>query len=47
VRDLKNAYKILAAKSEGNRPLGIYSGKYEDDTKMDLMEIGLDLSGSG
>jgi hypothetical protein len=35
-----NVYKILAENAEGNIPLGRNIRKWEDDVKMDLMEIG-------
>jgi hypothetical protein len=49
---IRNAYKILVGKSEGNRPFGIPWHRWEDDIKMDLGEMGdggcgLDSSGSG
>jgi hypothetical protein len=35
-----NAYTILVGEPEGNRPLGIL--RWDDNTKMDLGEIGWD-----
>jgi hypothetical protein len=36
----RNAYRILVAKREGNRPLGRPRLRWEDNIKMDLREIG-------
>jgi hypothetical protein len=36
----RNAYRILAGKPEGNRPLGRPRRRWEDNIKMDLREIG-------
>jgi hypothetical protein len=36
----KNAYKVLAGKSEGNRPLGKPRRWWENNIKIDLREIG-------
>jgi hypothetical protein len=36
----RNAYKILAGKSEGRRPLGRSGRRWEDNIKLDLKEIG-------
>jgi hypothetical protein len=35
-----NAYKVLVGKSEGKRPLARCKHRWEDNTKMDLREIG-------
>jgi hypothetical protein len=43
----RNAYRILAGKPEGKRPLGRPRRRWVDNMKMDLREIGLDLYGSG
>jgi len=37
--DIRNVYKILVGKSEGNRPIGIYRHQQEDN-KVDLIKIG-------
>jgi hypothetical protein len=37
---MRNAYKILVAKSEEKIPLGIRMREWEDNTKMNLKEIG-------
>jgi hypothetical protein len=36
----RNAYRILAGKLEGNRPLGRSRRRWVDNIKMDLREIG-------
>jgi hypothetical protein len=38
----RNAYKILAGKPEGKRPLGRPRHRWVDNIKMDLREIGWD-----
>jgi hypothetical protein len=35
-----NAHRILVGKPEGKRPLGKAKGKWEDNIKMDLREMG-------
>jgi hypothetical protein len=35
-----NAYRILAVKPKGKRPLGRPRPRWEDDIKMDLREVG-------
>jgi hypothetical protein len=35
----RNAYRILAGKPEGKRPLGRPRIRWEDNIKMDLIEI--------
>jgi hypothetical protein len=42
-----NAYRMLVGKPEGERPLERPSRRWVDNIKMDLIEIGLDWSGSG
>jgi hypothetical protein len=37
----RNAYGILVGKQEGKRPLGSPRRRLEDNTRMDLREIGL------
>jgi hypothetical protein len=37
---MKNAYKILVGKPEMKRPLGRPRHRWEDNIRMDLMEIG-------
>jgi hypothetical protein len=36
----RNTYRILVAKPEGKRPLGIPRHRWEDNIKMDLRETG-------
>jgi hypothetical protein len=36
----RNAYRILAVKPEGKRPLGRRKRRWEDNIRMDLGEIG-------
>jgi hypothetical protein len=36
----RNAYRIFVGRPEGKRPLGISIGKWVDNIKMDLREIG-------
>jgi hypothetical protein len=36
----RNAYRILVAKPEGKRPLRTPRGRWVDNIKMDLKEIG-------
>jgi hypothetical protein len=37
----RNVYRLLLGKAEGKRPLGKPRRKWEDNIKMDLVEIGL------
>ena len=37
----RNAYRVLAGKPEGKRPLGRPRHRWEDNIKMDLREVGL------
>jgi hypothetical protein len=37
----KNAYRLLAGKPEGKKPLGRPRHRWVDNIKMDLLEIGL------
>jgi hypothetical protein len=37
----RNAYRILVGKPEGKRPLGRPRLRWEDNIKIDLIEIGL------
>jgi hypothetical protein len=49
----RGAYRALVGKPEGRGPLGRPRGRWEDNIKMDLREVGwgeghrLDYSGSG
>jgi hypothetical protein len=36
----RGAYRVLVGKSEGKRPLGRRSSKWDDNIKMDLREVG-------
>jgi hypothetical protein len=36
----RNAYRILVGKPEGKRPLGRPRRRWDDNIKMDLIEIG-------
>ena len=38
----RNAYRVLVGRSEGNRPVGKTKSGWEDNIKMDLMEVGCD-----
>jgi hypothetical protein len=38
----RSPYKILMGKLEGKRPLGRPRGRWEDNNRMDLREIGWD-----
>jgi hypothetical protein len=38
---MRNAYKILVGKPEGNRQLGRLRSRWEDNIKMNLRETGL------
>jgi len=40
IEEVRNAYKILVGKSEGERPVGRTRLKWEDSIRMDLREIG-------
>ena len=37
----RNAFKILTDKPTGKRPLGRPSGRWEDNIRMDVKEIGV------
>jgi hypothetical protein len=36
----RGAYRILVGRPEGRRPLGRHRRRWEDNTKMDLQEVG-------
>jgi hypothetical protein len=38
--EVRGAYNILVERPEGRRPLGRPRSRWEDNTKMDLREIG-------
>jgi hypothetical protein len=37
----RGAYRVLVRKHEGERPLGRPRGRWEDNIKIDLQEVGL------
>jgi hypothetical protein len=37
---VRGAYKVLAGKLEGKRPLGRFRRRWEDNIKMDLQQVG-------
>jgi hypothetical protein len=39
VEEMSNAYRILAGKSEGKRPLGRPSHRWEDNIEMSLVRV--------
>jgi hypothetical protein len=49
MRDMKNAYTVLVGKSERDMSLGRPTRRWEENSKMDLREIGLgrELGSSG
>ena len=42
MKQSRNAYRVLVGKPEGKRPLGRPRRRWEDNIKMDLMEVGCD-----
>jgi hypothetical protein len=40
IRDRRGVHRILVRKREGKRPLGRPRRRWEDNTKMDLQEVG-------
>jgi len=36
----RGVYRVLVGKPEGKRPLGRHRCRWEDNTKMDLQEVG-------
>jgi hypothetical protein len=40
MREKRNTHRILMGKSEGKRPLGRHTRRWEDNIKMDVREIG-------
>ena len=38
----RNAYRVLVGKPEGKRPLGIPRHRWEDNIKMNLVEVSCD-----
>jgi hypothetical protein len=41
MREGRGIYRVLVGKPEGKRPLGRPRRRWEDNIKMDLMEIGI------
>ena len=42
MEESRNAYRVLLGKPEGKRPLGRPRLRWEDNTKIDLKEVGSD-----
>jgi hypothetical protein len=42
--EMRNAFRIFVGKPEGKRRLGSPSRRYEDNIRMDLREIGLEVT---
>jgi hypothetical protein len=40
MRDRRGAYRVIVGKSEGRRPLGRPSSRWEDNIKIDILEAG-------
>jgi len=40
----RGAYRVLVGKPEGKRPLGRTRYRWENNIKMDLQEVGIDLA---
>ena len=40
VGERRGVYRVLVGKPEGKRPLGRPRGRWEDNIKMDLQEVG-------
>jgi hypothetical protein len=40
--EMRGVYRVLVGRSGGKRPLGRPRRRWEDNTKMDLMQIGID-----
>jgi hypothetical protein len=38
--EMRGVYRVLVGKPEGQRPLGIPKHRWEDNIKMDLLEVG-------
>jgi len=38
--DMRGVYRVLVGKPEGKRPLGRPRCRWEDNTKLDLQEVG-------
>jgi hypothetical protein len=42
MREGRGVYRVLVGRPEGKRPLGTPSCRWENNIKLDLMEIGID-----
>ena len=42
----RGVYRILVGKPDGKRPLGRFRHRWEDNIKLDLQEVGYELSRS-
>ena len=40
MRERRGIYRVLVGKPEGKRPLGRPKGRWEDNIKMDIQEVG-------
>jgi hypothetical protein len=40
MEERRGVYRVLVGKREGNRPLGRTRRRWEDNSKMDLQEVG-------
>ena len=40
MRESRAGYRVLVGKSEGKKPLERPKGRWEDNTKMDLQDVG-------
>ena len=40
MRERRGVYRVLLGKTEGKSPLGRPTGRWEDNIKMDLQEVG-------
>jgi hypothetical protein len=40
MRENRDVYRVLVGKPEGKRPLGRPKGRWEDNIKIDLQEVG-------
>jgi len=40
IGEMRGAYRVLVGKPEGKRPLGRPSRRWDNNTKMDLHEVG-------
>ena len=47
IEEDRSSFKILTGKPTGKRPLGRPSCRWEDNIRMDLEEIGIDMRNDG